>query len=88
MRKDIGTIVENMFIFFLVIFGLFIVYQIILKMIGGSWDTEDVIISLLVFNIGGIFSIGLVLAKLRSYHNHLANQFRSLVDDFKGHIRK
>lgn len=88
MKKDIQKLFEDLVITLLIIFGLFIVYQIIKKSIGGSWTTEDIIISLLIFNLGCVFTIGLALAKLTSDHKHLANQFRSLADDFKKHIKK
>lgn len=88
MKKDIEKLIENIIITLLVIFGLFIIYQIIKKAIGGSWTTEDIIISLLIFNLGCIFTIGLTLAKLKSDHNHLKNQFRSLAEDFKKYIKK
>ena len=68
-------------------FGLFIAYQIIKKALGGSWDTEDIIIALLIFNLGCVFTIGLSMAKLSSDHRHLVGQFRRLAEDFKGHIK-
>ena len=81
-------IIENVLITLLIIFGFFIVYQIIKRILGGSWTTEDIIISLLIFNLGCIFTIGLSLARLTSAHNHLSNQFKSLANDFKQHIKK
>ncbi|MBI2449190.1 hypothetical protein HYV49_02750 [Candidatus Pacearchaeota archaeon] len=36
----------------LILLGLFIAYQIIRKIIGGSWQTESLIIALLIFNLG------------------------------------
>lgn len=36
----------------LILFGLFIAYQLIRAIIGGSWQTEALIIGLLMFNIG------------------------------------
>ncbi|MBS3088233.1 hypothetical protein J4402_00465 [Candidatus Pacearchaeota archaeon] len=80
--------VENILITILILFGFFIVYQIIKRILGGSWTTEDIIISLLIFNLGCVFTIGLSLARLISSHNHLSNQFKSLANDFKQHIKK
>lgn len=88
MKKNIKKTIENILMLVLVIFGLFVVYQIIKKALGGSWETEDIIISLLIFNSGCVFTIGLSMAKLKSDHNHLANQFRHLVKDFKIYIKK
>jgi len=36
----------------LLIFAAYIVYQIIRKILGGSWESEQIIISLLILNIG------------------------------------
>ncbi len=88
MKRDIKNVIENIVIALLIIFGLFLVYQIIIKAFGGSWATEDIIISLLIFNLGCVFTIGLALAKLNSDHNHLASQFNSLAEDFKRHVKK
>ena len=73
-------------IILLIIFGLFLAYQIILKLLGGSWPTENIIIALLVFNIGLTFTIAFNLAQLRSDHNHIVGQFNHLAKDFKEHI--
>ena len=70
----------------LILFGIFIIYQIIKVILGGSWTTEDIIISLLVFNLGSIFTIGWMVAELKSSHRHLGSQFKSLAEDFKNHI--
>lgn len=72
----------------LVIFGLFLLIQIIKLIAGGSWTTEDIIIGLLIFNLGSIFTIGLLVAQLKSDHKHLKGQFRSLADDFKLHKKE
>ncbi len=80
--------IENVVITILILLGLFIIYQIIKKVFGGSWTTDSIIISLLIFNLGCVFTIGLSLAKLKSDHNHLTNQFRSLANDFKRDIKK
>ena len=36
----------------LIFIGLFIVYQLLKSIFGGSWQTESLIIALLVFNLG------------------------------------
>lgn len=70
------------------LFGLFLLIQIIRKILGGSWSTEDIIIGLLLFNLGSIFTIGMIVAQLRSDHRNLKGQFRSLAEDFKEHREK
>jgi len=75
-------------IILLILFGIFIAYQIILKIIGGSWETENLIISLLIFNLGAVFTIAIMLATLISEHKNLERRFDLLVRDFKEHTRK
>ncbi len=65
--------VEKLLEILLVLFGIFLLIQILRKIIGGSWGTEDIIIALLIFNIGCTFTIGIMLAQLRSDHDHLKN---------------
>lgn len=70
------------------LFGLFVAYQIVRKILGSSWSTENIIISLLMLNLSVSFMIGLALYGLKSDHKHLYNQFKSLANDFKEHLRK
>ena len=71
---------------FLIIFTLFVLYQLIKFILGGSWEKEDVITSLLMINIGITFSMAVNLARLNSDHKHLSSQFKSLASDFKKHL--
>ena len=80
------NIVGVLLIIFLILFGLFIAYQIILKIFGGSWETESIIIALLVFNLGLSFTTTFSLVRLNSDHNHLEKKFGYLVKDFKGYL--
>ena len=50
----------------LILFGLFIAYQLLKKIIGGSWQTESLIIALLVFNLGIVWKMNNSLWKLNS----------------------
>ena len=93
--KDVREIVESLLVIILIIFGLYIVYQIIRYLLGGSWTVEDIIISLLLFILGALLTIsiylakvGVSVAKLGSDHNHLSRQFRSLANDFKKYVKK
>lgn len=36
----------------LILLGLFIAYQLLRAIFGGSWQTESLIIALLIFNLG------------------------------------
>ncbi|MFH1511252.1 MAG: hypothetical protein ABIF10_06170 [Candidatus Woesearchaeota archaeon] len=72
----------------LTIFAFYLIFQIIRHILGGSWATEDIILGLLIFNLGALFTIGLVLVELKSDHSYLRGQFASLAEDFKQHVKK
>lgn len=67
----------------LIIFGLFLAYQVFLKIIGGSWDTEQIVTTFVVFNLGLTFTLATVVFGMKSDLKHLTHQFRSLAADFK-----
>jgi len=48
----------------LILFGLFIAYQLLRAIVGGSWESESLIIAFLVFNLGLIWKISMNLMKL------------------------
>lgn len=81
-------IIQLISIILLILFGFFILYQIIRKIAGGSWSTENIIVSLLIFNIGLSFTVAIGLAKINSDHEYLSNQFKHLASDFKNHTNK
>ncbi|MFA5173666.1 MAG: hypothetical protein WC438_00630 [Candidatus Pacearchaeota archaeon] len=78
--------IQIILILIMFIFGILIIYQLIKKILGGSWNSEDIIVALLIFNLGCLFTIILNLAKLNSDHEHLEKQFYYLAKDFKEHI--
>jgi hypothetical protein len=48
----------------LIILGLIIIYQLTIKILGGSWETEAIIIALLFLNLGLTWKLSLNLLKL------------------------
>ena len=84
INEKLEKIIEIIF----VLFGLYILIQIIRKMIGGSWSNEDIILGLIIFNLGCMFTIGIMVTQMKSDHVHLREQFKSLANDFKSHIGK
>src|SRR3989344_2957096 len=60
----------------LVLSGLFIAYQLIRAILGGSWQTETLVITLLVFNLGISWKINSGLWKLNS-------KFENILDGIK-----
>jgi hypothetical protein len=65
------------------LFGLFLLYQIILKIFGGSWQLESLIIGLLLVILGYVFKLSSNVTRVGSDLNHLNKQFQSLAIDFK-----
>jgi len=86
-KLKINEKIEKAIEIFVILFGLYILIQILRIIFGGSWTTEDLIIGLLIFNLGSIFTIGVSVAQLKSDHNHLKEQFKSLATDFKSKIK-
>lgn len=68
--RKILDVMQLILLIFLIIFGLFILYQIIIKILGGSWTTEAVIISFLVLLIGMVFSIAVNLIRFNIDYNY------------------
>ena len=52
----------------LIILGLFIAYQLLRAIFGGSWQTESLIIALLMFNLGLTWKLSAKLEGHISYH--------------------
>jgi len=84
--KKVIDILQIIFVIIFILFGLFVSYQIIKKILGGSWDSEDIIVALVILNLGITFTIAINTAKLSSNHNSLRNQFSCLAKDFKTHL--
>lgn len=53
----------------LIVLGLIIAYQLVLKIVGGSWMTEAIIIALLFFNLGITWKINMSLVELEGKFN-------------------
>lgn len=77
---DVAQLILNLF---LIVFGLYVAYQLILKLLGGSWMTENLIIAFLVMNIGLTLGNTFRLVKLSSDYGYLRGQFNSLVRDLR-----
>jgi len=87
-KIKIKEIFISIIVILLAVFGLFLAFQIIKKIFIGSWETEDLILAILFFNTGAVFSIIFILATIKSDLKHLSKKFDSLVSDFKGHLKE
>ncbi len=52
----------------LILFGLFIAYQLLRAIFGGSWQTESLVIALLMFNLGLTWRLSMKLEGHISWH--------------------
>ena len=75
--------IEKAIEIFVTVFGAFIAYQLLRKILGGSWATEDILIGLVIFNIATLFSVAILLTQLKSDFKHHKSQFSALTRDFK-----
>ena len=66
-----------------IIFGIFLLIQILKKVFGGSWSTEDIIVALLLFNTSIIFTSTIILVQLRSDQRYLRKDVEILIKDLK-----
>ncbi|MDP1694013.1 MAG: hypothetical protein Q8L34_00560 [Candidatus Woesearchaeota archaeon] len=65
------------------LFGLFMLYQILRRMFGGSWGIETLIFGLVVLHIGFTFWLAMKMTETKTEVRHLRSQFHSLATDFK-----
>lgn len=91
----ISKILEILLYILLIIFAIFITYQLIIKILGGSWETQDILVSLSMLTITSLFVIvgflinqARILGRLESNFNNLKNNFFNLAKDFKEHLSK
>jgi len=71
---------------FLILFALYILYQIVLKIFGGSRTVEEIIVSLVIAHIGFTLSQSMKLSSVARYLHHLRLQFNAHANDFKNHV--
>lgn len=57
----------------LILLGLFIAYQLLCMIFGGSWQSEALVIALLVFNLGLAWKLNASIWKLSSkFEGHMS----------------
>jgi len=76
-------VLQLILLIFLIVFGLFILYQIILKILGGSWTTEAVIISFLVLLISIVFSIAVSQIRFTTDYNYFKKDMYGFHREFR-----
>jgi multisubunit Na+/H+ antiporter MnhF subunit len=90
LKKTIKIIGEILFIFILII----ILYQIFRAIIGGTWETENIIIGALGIIVSGLFVIiGFIINQsnkigmLVERTNNIGNSLSNLGKNFKEHCK-
>ena len=83
MKRKIYNLIQDLLILLIFISGMFIVFQVVKKILGGSLEVEDILLGFVIFNMSCTFVIVFNLAQLRSDHNHLSKQFYYITKDFK-----
>lgn len=74
---------ESIFYWGIALFGLFVLYQIIRYLLGGSWELEELVVAILAINTSAI--IGLIGKTYRSEgeFNEFKRSMLTLAKDFK-----
>ncbi len=60
------------------VFGLYVMFQLIKKILGGSWDTEGIVIGILLFNTGAILTVSMITAEMKSDYKHLNDRIQGI----------
>jgi len=60
----------------LILLGLFIAYQILRAILGGSWQTESIMIALVIFNLGLTWKLNMMLESHISWHKAKNNFYK------------
>ncbi|HLD43550.1 MAG TPA: hypothetical protein VJB08_06230 [Candidatus Nanoarchaeia archaeon] len=85
MHKNKRDRLELSLYIVLALLGIYIAYQILRALAGGSWAIEDIILSLVIFNIG--LTGALLRTSTGNKHDirNMQRSFNSLARDFKEH---
>ncbi|MFH0978311.1 MAG: hypothetical protein V1837_03330 [Candidatus Woesearchaeota archaeon] len=67
----------------LIIFGIFLIYQIARLLLGGSWSTEELIVALLVLSLTMTFQLAKKVESMSADMRNFKNSFKALATDFK-----
>ena len=60
----------------LILLGLFIAYQILRAILGGSWQTESIMIALVIFNLGLTWKLNMMLKGHIIWHKAKNNFYK------------
>lgn len=93
MDKDLKEIVIDLLKVLYLIVILYVVYQVLRAIIGGTWETENIILASLGIIMAGMFVIvGFLINQAKSIGIleertiNIGNSLRNLGSDFRQHI--
>ena len=75
--------IENIIQITITLFGLFIIYQIVKRMLGGSWEIETVLLALVIFAMTITFSTTFRFNKHLGEFKEFKRSMLEMTKDFK-----
>jgi ABC-type transport system involved in multi-copper enzyme maturation permease subunit len=94
-KMDLKEIISWLFRIILIILIIYVAYQVLKAILGGTWANENIIIAGMGIILAGMFVIvgflinqGKVLGMLEERTKNIGNSLSNLGNDFKIHISK
>ncbi|MBS3151268.1 hypothetical protein J4443_02715 [Candidatus Woesearchaeota archaeon] len=84
MAKDGGEILSLIGQFLAYLLGIIIIIQIIKSLFGGTWEIENIILAIVIFNLTITFSIGGYLLSLNTKIAKIDKKIHGHVEWHKG----
>lgn len=96
VNQDRNYYVKAIMLIFLIVFTAFVCIQIVRKLVGGSWNTETVILTIVTINAGATYLLFIELGNTKAdFHKSLARleinlskEIYKLREDLKSDIHK
>ena len=92
---DLGEIIVGLFRIILILVLIYVAYQVLRAILGGTWETENIIIAGMGIVLTGMFVIigflvsqAKVLGMLEERTRNIGNSLSNLGKDFKEHLSK
>lgn len=92
---DLGEFIIELFRIIFIFIMLYVAFQILRTIVGGTWATENIIIAGMGIILTGIFVIvgflinqGKILGMLEERTKNIGESLSNLGRDFKGHLSK
>jgi len=92
---DLKNLLKNLFRIIYIIIIIYVAYQILRAIFGGTWETENIIIAGMGVILAGMFAIigflinqGKCIGILEERTKNIGESLSKLGDDFKMHLNK